>query len=307
MSTSREQSSHGSGPPALGHTLKRIGYWAPLPRWSMTYPAGQPPLPDVRRAVRTDWRSNEREQLVAYLRNGHRCNKAYGYSYCRFECRVTYSFLGSGELTDGEWVWPEGLPHYVERHGVTLPDEFAAAAAVRAWIPPPLEQVGALVPGVLLFNTLRIGDVEQVARAHDRFRQSESIEFDDSVWLAWSTHLPEVAAAQSSPDPRVSDHFSLILQYSNPDVPNELPDGFDEHVWRPVGERYGRLAPNFGDERVIEWIPVVHREAVVAQVLEGLRRHGLTSRVKVLCSVPAAGDWQRNHDVVVWPPEPVLV
>jgi len=26
-------------------------------------------------------------------------------------------------LTDGEWVWPEGLSHYVEYHNLILPDE----------------------------------------------------------------------------------------------------------------------------------------------------------------------------------------
>ncbi|MFT5048691.1 MAG: hypothetical protein ACI8QZ_000078 [Chlamydiales bacterium] len=32
--------------------------------------------------------------------------------------------MGSRCLTDGEWVWPEGLAHYVEAHHVRLPDEF---------------------------------------------------------------------------------------------------------------------------------------------------------------------------------------
>jgi hypothetical protein len=32
--------------------------------------------------------------------------------------------VGSSELTDGYWVWPEGLIHYVEVHGVSLPEDF---------------------------------------------------------------------------------------------------------------------------------------------------------------------------------------
>lgn len=32
--------------------------------------------------------------------------------------------MGSRELTDGEWVWPEGLSHYVREHGVGLPEQF---------------------------------------------------------------------------------------------------------------------------------------------------------------------------------------
>lgn len=32
--------------------------------------------------------------------------------------------MGSRDLTDGTFVWPEGLAHYVERHDVKLPDHF---------------------------------------------------------------------------------------------------------------------------------------------------------------------------------------
>jgi hypothetical protein len=32
--------------------------------------------------------------------------------------------VGSGELSDGRYVWPEGLAHYVAEHGVRLPNEF---------------------------------------------------------------------------------------------------------------------------------------------------------------------------------------
>jgi hypothetical protein len=88
------------------HTLKLIGYWAPTahPSWPASAEDGQAPWPDIHRAVRPGWRSAEREHLVAYLRNGHRCDGALEFSACRFACRVTYSILGSGELTGGEWV-----------------------------------------------------------------------------------------------------------------------------------------------------------------------------------------------------------
>jgi len=33
---------------------------------------------------------------------------------------------GSRDLTDGDYLWPEGLSHYVLAHGVRLPTEFAA-------------------------------------------------------------------------------------------------------------------------------------------------------------------------------------
>jgi hypothetical protein len=32
--------------------------------------------------------------------------------------------MGHRCLTDGIWVWPEGLVHYVERHQLPLPQQF---------------------------------------------------------------------------------------------------------------------------------------------------------------------------------------
>src|SRR5262245_59277026 len=46
--------------PASCHTVKLIGYWAPLPHWyggHSAYAENQPPWPDIRRAVRTGWRA----------------------------------------------------------------------------------------------------------------------------------------------------------------------------------------------------------------------------------------------------------
>jgi len=37
--------------------------------------------------------------------------------------------MGSCDLTDGTWVSPEGLWHYVDVHSVRLPDEFVEHAA----------------------------------------------------------------------------------------------------------------------------------------------------------------------------------
>lgn len=203
MNTSRERPSQGSRQPAPRRTLKLIGYWAPLPRWSQTpspYAEEEPPWPDIRRAVRAGWRSAEREQLVAYLRSGHRCSGALGFSACRFECRVTYSILGSGEMTDGEWVWPEGLPHYVERHGVMLPEEFVASAAARGWRVPPVDRVGTLVPAALIDRALRSGDTALAARI-DKSIGEGGCQVDDSAWLEWAKRLPEVPAVPSPPDP----------------------------------------------------------------------------------------------------------
>ena len=53
---------------------------------------------------------------------------ALGFSWCRFLCGAPPEEMGSQELTDGRWLWPQGLSHYVRKHGIILPDEFSSHA-----------------------------------------------------------------------------------------------------------------------------------------------------------------------------------
>jgi hypothetical protein len=52
--------------------------------------------------------------------------------------------MGSRDLSDGTWVWPEGLAHYVERHNVVLPEAFVHTMRAGAWAVPDeaAERVG---------------------------------------------------------------------------------------------------------------------------------------------------------------------
>jgi hypothetical protein len=50
-----------------------------------------------------------------------------GYSTCRF-CGMNN---GAAEYTDGTYVWPEGLAHYVYDHAVRLPGELVRHARER--------------------------------------------------------------------------------------------------------------------------------------------------------------------------------
>ena len=92
-----------------------IGYWqdANSPGW---------PTPEV--FVDADWSVEERDGVAAYLGAGRGWRHFMGKSTCRI-CRQPN---GSSELTDGDWVWPEGLAHYVAQHAVRLPDEFVRHA-----------------------------------------------------------------------------------------------------------------------------------------------------------------------------------
>lgn len=91
-----------------------VGYWRN---------ESLPHLPDPLKFVGEYSSINEKEKISDYLRKGIEASIGFGSSYCRFNCSRG-SDLGSLELTDGVYIWPEGLVHYVEEHDVVLPKFF---------------------------------------------------------------------------------------------------------------------------------------------------------------------------------------
>lgn len=74
--------------------------------------------------VDANWEVTSRDRIVQYLQSGAVVGEYLGFSFCRFQCGISNHQMGNAELTDGEWVWPQGLAHYVEAHCVRLPSEF---------------------------------------------------------------------------------------------------------------------------------------------------------------------------------------
>jgi hypothetical protein len=72
-----------------------------------------------------------RQAVCRYVSGGTLFESYRGLSWCRFYCGVDDREMGFREFTDGEWVWPEGLVHYVRSHNIVLPDEFIATALAR--------------------------------------------------------------------------------------------------------------------------------------------------------------------------------
>jgi hypothetical protein len=60
--------------------------------------------------------------VADYLDRGLAYRQFLGISWCRFSCGEER--MGARTLTDGAWVWPEGLSHYLRVHSVRLPEEF---------------------------------------------------------------------------------------------------------------------------------------------------------------------------------------
>ena len=107
--------------------LRGVGFWFhPLSPSEL-------PRPEVLAGHRLD--PAEKRALVSYLRSGTLYESYRGQSWCRFMCGADRFTMGSTESTDGVWVWPEGLAHYVEAHDVELPSELVERAR-RGHSPP---------------------------------------------------------------------------------------------------------------------------------------------------------------------------
>lgn len=106
------------GHPGRVTSLRRVGYWngGHSPGW-----------PDVTSFTDADWDEDERAVVSQYLCSGTMARTFMGYSACRL-CGASN---GYAEFTDGSYIWPAGLVHYVDEHGVRRPDEFVQHAVAR--------------------------------------------------------------------------------------------------------------------------------------------------------------------------------
>lgn len=96
-----------------------IGYWAG--------PDTTGPWPAAEDFVDLTWDEDERSLIVDYLGRGHVLWGTMGWSRCRLCGRRN----GDLELTDGTYLWPDGLVHYVEDHAVRLPEVFVEHVTAR--------------------------------------------------------------------------------------------------------------------------------------------------------------------------------
>ena len=98
--------------------LVLIGYWqsAEHPEW-----------PDPRTLVDPSWDEHERHIVRRYLSSGTIVRAYMGFS----TCRLCGKHNGAVEFSDGTFVWPEGLSHYLEEHAVRLPAAIVKHAVQR--------------------------------------------------------------------------------------------------------------------------------------------------------------------------------
>lgn len=94
--------------------LKIIGYWKGPQSEQYPHPSA---------LVDLDWDEDEKQQVIDYLNQGKPIFHYRGFSWCRFGCSREVD-MGTSEMTDGEFVWPEGFVHYVVEHNIKPPTQF---------------------------------------------------------------------------------------------------------------------------------------------------------------------------------------
>jgi hypothetical protein len=103
--------------------LREVGFWAGNGPENDKYPR-------VETTVDPSWQYRERITVLNHLQHGKVHAQYKGPSACRV-CGVS---TGSRDFTDGTYVWPEGLAHYITMHSVKPPADFIEHAKTTVWL-----------------------------------------------------------------------------------------------------------------------------------------------------------------------------
>ncbi|MCT2585906.1 hypothetical protein [Actinophytocola gossypii] len=81
----------------------------------------------------------ELERVVKFLRSGTVIVRITGLDVDRLD-PVRGEAVPLSTMTDGEWIWGDGLRYYVERHGIAPEAEFLAHMAAHDYVAPRPEK-----------------------------------------------------------------------------------------------------------------------------------------------------------------------
>ncbi len=95
---------------------------------------GELDLPQVEAVADADWSGFEQKKVVSYLLNAPLVVVASGPNS---KCLLCEELCGSSAYrSDGCWLWPDDLAHYVDQHNVSLPPSFLTHLEERNFQPP---------------------------------------------------------------------------------------------------------------------------------------------------------------------------
>jgi len=170
--------------------------------------------------------------------------------------------MGRGELTDGVYVWPEGLAHYLEKHNVRLPQEF--------------------VDHVLKSIELRgqhhvVTMLDDDAGFTDR-RAPTFYDRDDNWWLKTTSLRPDMWQPTVLDGPNViqiESPFPAGWYFHDAEYPDEGSEGpyKTRHDAQHAALQSGNDGHDNFDEVFQEWL---HEKITVEEAFEKLEVSGVT-------------------------------
>lgn len=144
----------------MSHTGQgqHLGYWK-------TGRANDPSdLPWPEDFIDFDWDLGVRDAVLAWMEAQQHIQSWRGYSWCRI---CGFGSNGTTDMSDGTYVWPEGLLHYIREHGVRPPQEFIDHALGRRPHDGPIPKPTKRLPSMFrLPDWMQEGAVVKVAHTH---------------------------------------------------------------------------------------------------------------------------------------------
>jgi|TARA_Y100000296_G_C5133978_1_gene237151 hypothetical protein len=151
-------------------------------------------------------------RVVSYLESGLLIRRWQEYKTCCFRCGAKGSDLGSGELTDGHWVWTEDIIHYTKFHNIALPKIF-------------LDHLIDNDFSLIIPDDIRDRLIKEREEYQDNLRFSEELVFSKADWTGWLDGM------EGSVDEKIiNDLVSSIIPFREKEesfpVDIKLPDSW---------------------------------------------------------------------------------
>lgn len=81
-----------------------------------------------------EWQPEDRDALLSYVENAP---LVVASSDLKSPCLVCGAFQSSSDFrSDGDWLWPADLVHYISQHRVRLPESMILHIRQKAYTPP---------------------------------------------------------------------------------------------------------------------------------------------------------------------------
>lgn len=91
-------------------------------------------LPLLETWIAPAWQPEDREELLSYIENAP---LVVASSNLKSPCLICGALQNSSDFrSDGDWLWPADLAHYISQHRVRIPDSMIQHIRQKAHMPP---------------------------------------------------------------------------------------------------------------------------------------------------------------------------